>query len=119
MLRKFVYSELDGYKMIRKAKGDNLGENTFARLHPTYLRQFSIHLPIEIIKRERNGKRGGFTIPFVDFYDPETNTVYEIERDKAWKDITKRTKNECRERILRELGYNMVWISKEQFLNDS
>jgi hypothetical protein len=110
MKAKFISGELDGINMMKRAKGDNFYENKFAQEHPTFLRQYCVVLPTQMIKRECKS-RGGLRVFFVDFYDIVTNTIYEIMMVPKCRDAYKENKNMRREKILKELGYNFNWIN--------
>lgn len=119
MKKLFDEGKLDGKRMMEIAKGDNPAENRFAMLHPQFKRQACIILPTEIIIRERaqSTVKGGLLRYFVDFLDEENNIVYEIDELGHYKDITKIKKDRRKDRILNELGYNVVRIRKEDVLN--
>ena len=110
MKEKFKRGELDGFRMMKHAKGDNFFENKFAIEHPTFLRQFCVVIPNYIVKRENKCKKGGLKVYFVDFYDVVTNTIYEVMLVPRCRDAYKENKNKRREKILRELGYNFIWV---------
>lgn len=118
MRRLFEEGKLNGDTMMRIAKGDNPAENTFAILHPELERQACIVLPTDIIIRERQPgtDRGGLLRFFVDFLDREKSIVYEIDGTEHRTDITKREKDGRRDRILQEIGFEVVRVSSESIL---
>lgn len=119
MKKLFDEGNLDGKRMIKIAKGDNPAENRFAMLHPQLKRQACIVLPTEVIIRERSPGvvKGGLLRYFVDFLDEESNIVYEIDDFGHYTDVTKMQKDGRKDRILNELGYDVVRIRKEDVLN--